>query len=107
VIRAPELVNPAVEVPEVTLGILDGCVLPLAPIPVSLRMLALVLVLVPIPVVVDPRAEDVTLPAAPVRMADGVTVTVAAFSQGEITHREAKALSTYLPFCLVGVRLRV
>lgn len=36
-----------------------------------------------------------------------VIIAVPAFSQGEITHCEASALSINRPFCFEGVKLRV
>lgn len=36
-----------------------------------------------------------------------VTIAVPALSQGEITHCDARALSTYLPLDFEGVRLNV
>jgi hypothetical protein len=50
--------------------------------------------------------EDATAAAVLEATAD-VTIAVPALSQGEMTHCDASALSTYFPFCFEGVRLRV
>jgi hypothetical protein len=55
----------------------------------------------------DPGVVEDATTATVLEATADVTIAVPAFSHGEITHWEAKALSTYFPFCLEGVRLRV
>jgi hypothetical protein len=58
-------------------------------------------------IILDPWLVEDATPATILEATADVTIAVPALSQGEMTHCDASALSTYFPFCFEGVRLRV